>query len=360
MDISPHISHLLFDHECVIVPGLGGFVSNYAPARIHPVQHFFQPPSKTILFNPELKNNDGLLANFIAETESISFSDALSNIKEFTRNTRSEIKTGKRVELEKIGTLYTGNEGSLLFDQDEKTNYLKASYGFGSFISPMISRKYRKVSKKPEIKFTNRRESEYPKTRKQTVVWALVLIPLFIIFGWVSMKTQLWNGMSRSETSLVPTLSEQITDAGETENTASVFKNSKSEPGPAEENSIAVITEKATFIPELIDPETATEEASITEPKTEPKAEIVTPTPTPVIQQKMYHLIGGSFENIENAENLILSYEQEGYSEPRVIGQASNGYYRVSISAYLKKSDAVSELKKIRETLNPQAWILKQ
>ncbi len=87
MDISLHISSLLFEHECVVVPGLGGFVSNYSPARIHPVQHLFQPPSKTILFNPELKNNDGLLAKFIAENEKTSFYDALAIINEISINT---------------------------------------------------------------------------------------------------------------------------------------------------------------------------------------------------------------------------------------------------------------------------------
>ena len=56
--IDKHINELLYNHDCVIVPEFGGFVTNYASAKIHPVQHTFTPPSKNIVFNKNLKNND--------------------------------------------------------------------------------------------------------------------------------------------------------------------------------------------------------------------------------------------------------------------------------------------------------------
>ena len=51
MNVEKHIGELLYDHNCVIVPDLGGFVANYAPAKIHPTQHTFTPPTKNIVFN---------------------------------------------------------------------------------------------------------------------------------------------------------------------------------------------------------------------------------------------------------------------------------------------------------------------
>ncbi|MBA3284223.1 MAG: SPOR domain-containing protein, partial [Nitrosopumilus sp.] len=59
MKIDQHISQLLYHHDCVIVPGFGGFVTNSQPARIHPVQHQFYPPSKSLGFNIHLRRNDG-------------------------------------------------------------------------------------------------------------------------------------------------------------------------------------------------------------------------------------------------------------------------------------------------------------
>ena len=73
MKLEQYISKLLYQYDCVIVPGLGGFVANYKSATIQPVQNTFSPPSKGISFNKNLNNNDGLLANFIAQEETVSF-----------------------------------------------------------------------------------------------------------------------------------------------------------------------------------------------------------------------------------------------------------------------------------------------
>ena len=72
-----------------------------------------------------------------------------------------------------------------------------------------------------------------------------------------------------------------------------------------------------------------------------------------------YYLIGGSFENVENADKLISKYSGKGYN-PQIIGQASNGYYRVSINDYLYKEDAMTELRRIRVSEIPGAWVLRQ
>ena len=51
MNIETYISDLLYRHDCVIIPGLGGIITNYRSAQIHPVSHKLQPPSKSIRFN---------------------------------------------------------------------------------------------------------------------------------------------------------------------------------------------------------------------------------------------------------------------------------------------------------------------
>lgn len=46
MQLDQYISELLFHHDCVIVPGLGGFVVNYKSAHISAVQNTFYPVKK--------------------------------------------------------------------------------------------------------------------------------------------------------------------------------------------------------------------------------------------------------------------------------------------------------------------------
>ena len=88
MKIDRHISNLLYDHDCVIVPSFGGFLVSYQPAQLQSIQHTFYPPSKKIAFNVFLKNNDGLLANFIAHKESLTYAEALKGIEHFRMDAR--------------------------------------------------------------------------------------------------------------------------------------------------------------------------------------------------------------------------------------------------------------------------------
>ncbi len=363
MDINKHISGLLFKHECVIVPGLGGFVSNYAPAKIHPVHHLFQPPSKTILFNPELKNNDGLLTNTIAGQESISYPEALVVVDEFSKNNLAALKSGNKVKLDNIGVLYSGIEGNILFRQDEKSNYLMDTYGLSSYISPIISRNYRGPAQKPATKFCNRRNSTKPNKTKGIGTWAFILIPLFIILGWISMNTRMWDGFMNSGNGLAEAAKAEHKIEAITDDKA-IADNSKTvaQLKFSEEKSKTRKPEIASFVPEL-----SMEECNVKTKGGTPQTDFekeVSPDPDPpavqVTPQKMYYLIGGSFENIANAKTLIASCKEQGYVNPKVIGQAANGFYRVSITAYVRKPQAINELQKVWARLNPRAWLLRQ
>lgn len=53
--IEKYISELLYQYDCVIIPGFGGFIGNYSPALIDPIYHTFHPPYKSLLFNINLK-----------------------------------------------------------------------------------------------------------------------------------------------------------------------------------------------------------------------------------------------------------------------------------------------------------------
>ena len=103
MEIDHYVSELLYQYDCVVIPGFGGFVANYSPARIHPTQHTFSPPSKNISFNKNLTNNDGLLANQIADAESITYSEANDVISSFVETCNNCLQKGKRVEIKNIG-----------------------------------------------------------------------------------------------------------------------------------------------------------------------------------------------------------------------------------------------------------------
>ena len=66
--IEKYISDLLYDNDCVIIMNFGGFVCNQTSAKLDEATGILSPPNKTILFNSQLKENDGLLINHISKT----------------------------------------------------------------------------------------------------------------------------------------------------------------------------------------------------------------------------------------------------------------------------------------------------
>ena len=63
IELAKHIEVLLLENDCVIVPGLGGFIAHNRPACIAGTDGKFIPPMRTIGFNPQLIMNNGLWCN---------------------------------------------------------------------------------------------------------------------------------------------------------------------------------------------------------------------------------------------------------------------------------------------------------
>ena len=59
IELSKHIEVLLLENDCVIVPGLGGFIAHKRQAAYSIQKGEFMPPLRTIGFNPQLIMNDG-------------------------------------------------------------------------------------------------------------------------------------------------------------------------------------------------------------------------------------------------------------------------------------------------------------
>ena len=61
-DVLQALPGMFWDHDCVMLPGLGGFVCNPRSAWYDEAQQQIVPPSRDVLFNPRLTTNDGLVA----------------------------------------------------------------------------------------------------------------------------------------------------------------------------------------------------------------------------------------------------------------------------------------------------------
>ncbi|MDP5011107.1 MAG: hypothetical protein NWQ47_07765, partial [Crocinitomicaceae bacterium] len=74
------IGDLLLRHNCVIVPTFGGFVANQTSAVIDYTNGVMSPPKKSLMFNRQLVNNDGLLVAEFAANNNLTYDESKSTI----------------------------------------------------------------------------------------------------------------------------------------------------------------------------------------------------------------------------------------------------------------------------------------
>lgn len=119
-----HIECLLFSHDCVIIPDFGAFIVNHEAAQYEGRE--LLPPKVAITFNQQVNHNDGLLATFCQQKDSISYESAHKAIKAFVSDIHTQLKQGNRVFCGKIGVLYL-NENQLISFEPSR-NYIHPDY----------------------------------------------------------------------------------------------------------------------------------------------------------------------------------------------------------------------------------------
>lgn len=123
-----YISDLLFLHDCVIIPDFGGFICNYRSAHIDDATGLICPPGKDILFNRNLTHNDGLLVNWVACKENISYDKAVKQVELFAEELKIKLNQKQRVTLGDIGTFYADRRFNIIFESGVN-NFLSDTYG---------------------------------------------------------------------------------------------------------------------------------------------------------------------------------------------------------------------------------------
>jgi nucleoid DNA-binding protein len=347
MSLAPYISDLLYNHDCVIVPNFGGFVANYKPAKINDLQNTFSPPSKSITFNKHLTNNDGLLANYIAQKEHLSYPNACKRITDYVATIHAELKSENKTTLEKIGSFNVDASGNFLFEPDLAVNYLLDSFGLSSFQKLPIKRTT--IEDKITKEFKDRTAplvavAENKKSSKKWMVAAAITIPLAFFAIWIPSKYDLGADINYAN------LNPFKPDA------KAVYEPSKHqlgfqevEEGEGIKNQIALVDENAYFLNVTIN------QSDFVVKLKEHEAEAVSTYVASNKQDLNYHIVGGCFSSKTNARKMVRRLKKEGF-EASIIGKRK-GLWTVSYSSFATRKEAVSFLAEAKYH-NTKAWVL--
>ena len=113
-EIALHIDFLLHTHDCIIVPGLGGFVVNETGVEKNGLWGL-DAPAFELIFNSKLTYNDGLLAESLMKTNNISFTRATKLIESASQELRNRLIKSEEVEWDNLGIFKTNKENNIIF-----------------------------------------------------------------------------------------------------------------------------------------------------------------------------------------------------------------------------------------------------
>ena len=307
MKIEQYISQLLYRHQCVTVPGFGAFLTEIQSAQLHENSHSFYPPKKLVSFNSHLKNNDGLLANHIAQFEKISYEDAVSSIKREVFSWKRFLLEDQNVTLKNLGEFSLNADKNLVFIPSENTNYLMDSFGLNSFISPFIRREILNSEVVFEAEETPIQFIAEERRSRPYLKYAAILVLALPVTGSIGYK--FYENKIAEETLIVETAVQQQ------------VQNKIQEATFFIENPISSVT-------------------------------------LTVKEQKLaYHVVAGAFRDEANAQKAYLQLTQQGFKARR-IAPNKHGLYPVLYGSYPTLREAELVKKEINLASNPDAWLL--
>ena len=378
------IVNLLLRHNCVVVPSFGGFVAQSSGAVIDMNSGFITPPRKSVLFNKQLVNNDGLLIAYLSDQLKQNYPDAEQYLKGQVASWQDQLKEGKRVSIDKIGHLYLDAERNISFEQDRFFNLLLESYGLSKvhFISEedvkrteVEIEKLHKISVEEIAPITTAAWEQDQETEKETAkvvafvpetntrkswkyIAAAALLPFAFYTYWIPVKTTVL------ESGMISINDFNVTyHAGEGVYQKSDFNFTTTE---VEDNEIFAKTIRIvdqsnyTFNPTF---ETKKEEVKKEIPKEAKKelvqAETTKPVelkkPTFVSSKKSMNYITGCFSDKANAEAMVKTLRERGLDGS--ILDENRGMYRVSAGGANNAAEFEAVVKKAK-SIGYQGWKL--
>lgn len=143
MDILSYLTTLIKTHKEVGIPGLGTIYKRKSPGRYDTDTHSFLPPSYTLAFTSDLKEQE-LLTGIISKEKNISTDAAAYFAEQFAQNVLDELSNQQESDFGSLGTFSTAS-GNLTFIPKQDQNF-----GFDFYGLPTLKDKPLLDTDKPE------------------------------------------------------------------------------------------------------------------------------------------------------------------------------------------------------------------
>ncbi len=375
---------LLAEHDCVVVPGLGGFIQQESEACFDPEQEIFHPRSRQLSFNARLDFNDGLLTAAYQAGFGLSFEAANQRIREAVALLRDQMAEGRYVSLWQLGTMHLNEEEALTFLPQGGNVLSPALFGLKAIPCSVA----RPVSS--PVRMEPSEASRQPSLVAQWGHWAAAAaaaVLLILFFGSQPLNRAGYNLNQASVLGVDTDMLARVPVADNIEMESAMPESSPADVPVAEPVAVPAAEPEPALEPVAVpaaEPEPALE--PVADPAVEPAAEpatTVTPSETTVAARttqtprttqaaqtvktpskgssKQYLVVIASFPD-ENSARRYIERRQLRDSFPEVGVAVGAEHCRVYATAYSSRQEAVASLPAFRSE-HPRyakAWVLVQ
>jgi nucleoid DNA-binding protein/cell division septation protein DedD len=349
--VQNHIKELLFEQDCVVIPDFGGFVTNFDCAKINSTNRFIAPPQKWLAFNALLKNDDGLLSNYIAKEENISLSQANLKVRTFVEETRRYLKFDKTYSIDGLGMFSQNDEERIQFQPKTSNNFYSESFGMENVFlkkseslqnelqlvlkpnvvsNATVQQVFAADDREPMAEVLEDEESySYQRGR-----FSKVLPYVYGIVGSIMLFSVIYflDNQKSNLSSLNPFQSQ---------------KNAQLVAKPIVKEEVAMSTSK-------LENESKPISGTTIEPIVEVKNTITE-------SNNRFFIITGSFGSKQNAKKLLNTLKNKGFVNAEIIYPKRNEkLIKVSAGGFRNETDADQEALKVAESMNQATWIYKK
>ncbi len=389
------IGDLLLQHNCVIVPSFGGFVAQRTSAKIDSAKGVIIPPKKSVLFNKQLINNDGLLIAALSRANSVPYSEAAEEVQAHINEWEARLQMGGRITIDRVGNLFYDQERNLCFEQDRFYNLLLESFGLSSvhFVSvadaeakeshqailhvvKAVEMEQKQLVPTSEPSFVLKEEPIIPVLevvheehiqqtalpfKKKPNTWRYVaaacLLPIAFYSFWLPVKTDVLESGVISLSDFNPFHSSKQGTYTLPETNYSFQKRAAKkqlENLPANVETFSYEMDEDTYVPVSLNKKKAAVAEQVAEEPEVKQPEVVDPPKSNPSQTtpKGGQIIVGSYSDKKNAEDLIKLLESNGMTGQIV---ETNGKIRVTAG----NASQFSQLEPKLKGLGIAPWILK-
>ncbi len=344
MRLEYYIADLLFRHDGVVVPGFGGFVSNRVPAGVDRVTHVFRPAHKAIGFNPLLRSNDGLLIDYVARVNRLSYELAAARVNTQVRLWNEALGSGADLVISPLGRIYS-EAGRTVFMPELGENFERSSFGLGMFHAmrsdaPRLSERNFVAAVPSHVKA--RKQKAFPWIEPAQLRSAAVFVPLlgFSLGIGLLLHRDVSNPFAESRSGFeIPLPPDRLhADAPKTSSTGleQSDRKVKEEIPTARVSTEVKEAEETISIPPVAESNSFSEQAETTVSKVA--------------------LVVGAFRDPANARR--ISEQARGFGFSPEVQSLENGLHRVVLLGFETRAEAELKLADVRAKLEQSAWIL--